>query len=771
MTTDTLNKATVLQVTLVNIPDLLSKADQWVGWRIGSLKPNGKYDKIPVNRHLRDCNANQKSNWMPFDIAVIQYKRHLFDGLGFALSGDPFLPADGKDFYLIGIDMDRCVTGNHLIGYTLSDDVVSVWEQLNKPYLEISPSGTGVRMFVLSSEKIESSNRDGNEMYIDKRYLTITGHVPDGFKGEIVDATDAILALHIKWFPNKHKATNALEARKQGEHATDAREGLSADIQRALAFISSDIDRDNWRDIVWAIKASGLTEAENIARNWSKLSPERYTDEGFDNVWRSFNKDKGITLATLFYHAQLNGFEPRGGVNHNQDEGDILNGRLFAAEYRDKLLFIHESGEELIFTSSGWVHAPPGESHRCAKAVVANLKNKAANAFKADACSQNTRKLLSHATKSSQEPRLNAMISMARSEPGMTECLRNFDADSNLIGLINGIYDMSASALVKPTPEIRLSMRSNIQYDPNATCPKWRAFLERVQPDDNVRRLIQQLVGIFLTGDSTLQKIIILYGSGANGKSTLIELVSWLMGDYAHRIPTEMLMQHQRSPQGPSPDIVSLKGRRLVYCNEIEEGRRLDEARVKELTGGDSLTGRAPYARKSTTFRPTHNLVMVGNHKPEIHDMSHGMWRRVLLLPFDTTVPSSEQNQKLLEELKHESAGIFNWALDGLADYKKNGLHIPSSVIAVTEAYKDDEDIIGEWLSENCKSVAGSQIAIADCYKVYSNWAYARGHRPLAQSRFTRRLRDRGYKRDAGKRYYLGLELNEFGSHNLRMGV
>ena len=177
---------------------------------------------------------------------------------------------------------------------------------------------------------------------------------------------------------------------------------------------------------------------------------------------------------------------------------------------------------------------------------------------------------------------------------------------------------------------------------------------------------LQRLIGYCLTGDVGRQVFAFFYGHGANGKSVFIELIAWLLGDYAHKVPTEMLMHHQRNRQGPSPDIVSLKGRRFIYANETEEGRRLAEARVKDFTGGDTLTGRAPYGKADITLRPTHKLFVVGNHKPEITDTSIGMWRRVRLIPFDQTIAEAKRDPKLLETLKSEGSGILNGLLLGL---------------------------------------------------------------------------------------------------------
>ena len=491
---------------------------------------------------------------------------------------------------------------------------------------------------------------------------------------------------------------------------------------------------------------------------------DMYDEPVFDKLWNSITHkpDDGIGLGTLFHHAKQVGWvDQRIAANATQDSKDILNGRLFAQANVNRLLFIYETNDLLVFSSQvGWTHAPIGEADKTAKDVVASVASKAAELFKRDTDSSDAKKLRTHANYSSTAPRIEAMIKLAKSEPGMSARLSDFDADPYLLGVQNGILDLRNGVLVPVTPDTLVSKRAGIIFNPEAVCPQFDQFLLTVQLDQGVRRLLCQLVGIWLTGSSNLQKLIFFYGLGANGKTTFIELVAWLLGEYSNRIATEMLMQHQRNPQGPSADIVDLKGRRLVYCNEVEEGRRLADAKVKEMTGGDSLSGRVPHAKKAVTFQPSHNLVMVGNHMPEVRDTSHGMWRRMLLIHFNQVIPANAQDPSLLDKLKSEGPGVLNWALSGLHDYQKNGLCIPTVVSAATDAYRSDQDIIGEWIADDCTVVAGALTSKSLIYDAYRKWAIAHGHKPLAQSRLTRKLSERGHPQDKGKRNITGLSLN-----------
>lgn len=495
-----------------------------------------------------------------------------------------------------------------------------------------------------------------------------------------------------------------------------------------------------------------------------KTSANKYDPASFDKLWLSASADGGVTLGTLFHHAEQAGWKRAAGASQSTMEvKDLKNARAFAEQNRNHLLFVNETGDILQFGQFGWAKAPNGTAQSAAKQVIADFAQEAANEFDQAHDSARGKALFAHVNFSSTAPRIDAMIALAKSEPGMSRSLADFDANPWHLGLTNGVLDINTLKLVPVSPELLVTKRANVSFDPGAKSPHFDQFLATVQPDQATRRLLQQLAGLFLCGSPMIQTLIFFYGLGANGKSTFIELMHWLLGDYSNRIQTEMLMQHPRSPQGPSPDIVSLKGRRLVYCNEIEENRRLAEARVKELTGGDTLTGRTPYAKENITFQPTHNLVMVGNHAPEVRDMSHGLWRRMLLVPFSQVIPPSQQDPDLLAKLKAEGSGVLNWALNGLQDYRQNDLMISHEVEEATNAYKNEEDILADWLNDHCVTIASASTPKESIYEAYRNWTLRHGNQPMAQAKLTRRLREREFRLDGGRRNIVGLKLNNDG--------
>jgi putative DNA primase/helicase len=539
-----------------------------------------------------------------------------------------------------------------------------------------------------------------------------------------------------------------------------------ARVKSMLAVLPADCDRELWMRIVWGVQATGWQCAEDLAREWSATS-DKFNEGEFLKLATSFKPDGGTGFGTLVHIAQQHGWVEPEGIESERftgSGGDVKNGQLFARMQRNKLMYIHEIGDWLSFkNAAGWIAAPPGEEDRAAKTALAKMREVAARLYKESPEDTKTKRLMAHVERTSKAQNIRAMIEMAKSEDGMTVRLSDFDNDGMLLGVQNGVLNLRTGQLLPVSPGVLVSKRCGVSYDTAATCPRFQRFLEDVQPDAEMRAFLQRWAGYCLTGSVREQKLLFLFGGGANGKSVFIELLAWLLGDYSKKIATELLMQHQRSPQGPSPDIVALKGARLIYANETEEGRRLAESRVKDLTGGDTLTGRVPYGKADITFRPSHKLVIVGNHRPEITDNSHGMWRRVALAPFDVTIAEGRRDPELLEHLRGEGAGILNWALEGLRQWQSNGLGVPRKIEAATAAYRDEQDIIGEWVADHCETGAGRTAKKDLAYRAYREWARANGHAPMAQKRLTRRLGERGFPQLSDKRTIGGMALSKEG--------
>ena len=240
-----------------------------------------------------------------------------------------------------------------------------------------------------------------------------------------------------------------------------------------------------------------------------------------------------------------------------------------------------------------------------------------------------------------------------------------------------------------------------VVYDPDATCPTFDRFLARVQPALEMRAFLQRWFGLSMTG-LKIQKFAFMYGAGANGKSVLVDLIARMLGDYSHMAKIESFTGRNRRGGGDAtPDIFPLMGARMVRASEPEEGERLQEGLIKELTGGEPLLVRQ-LNENFIEVHPFFKLTMSGNHKPDIRGTDDGIWRRVLLVPFDVQIPPEERDEKLGEKLWEERSGILNWLIAGLIDYLERGLQEPRQVLDATKDYRADSDPIGTFLGDAC---------------------------------------------------------------------
>lgn len=266
----------------------------------------------------------------------------------------------------------------------------------------------------------------------------------------------------------------------------------------------------------------------------------------------------------------------------------------------------------------------------------------------------------------------------------------------------DGATSVADVALRAHDRQDRLTKLAAVPYDPAATAPGFDAFLRRIQPDASMRGFLQRWFGLSMTA-LPMQKLVFLYGNGANGKSVLVDLIARTLGNYAATARIESLTGFNRRGGGDAtPDLIPLMGARLVRTSEPDEGQRLQEGLIKELTGGEPILMRGLHA-DFIEVRPFFKLTMSGNHKPEIQGTDDGIWRRVLLVPFDVQIPEGERDLNFGDRLfAAEAPGILNWLRDGLIDYLEGGLQPPEAVIAATTEYRQESDPIGVFLAECC---------------------------------------------------------------------
>jgi putative DNA primase/helicase len=255
---------------------------------------------------------------------------------------------------------------------------------------------------------------------------------------------------------------------------------------------------------------------------------------------------------------------------------------------------------------------------------------------------------------------------------------------------------------------------------------------------------LQRVCGYLLTASVSEECLFFMYGDGRNGKSVMVETIKHVMGEYAGVAEPDLIMARQNSVI--PVDVAALRGTRAVFMNETEQNKRFDEAKLKNLTGGDSLQAR--FMRENLfTFKPTHKLVLRGNHKPTVSGTDEGIWSRLRLIPFDLRLTPEQRDQRLKETLSGESAGILAWMVEGCIDWQRNGLKTPQIILDAVAAYRSESDSVGKFLDEACTLGANCQVKSSAIYSHYRSWCEKAGERYLSNKDFPSELEKRGISR------------------------
>lgn len=438
---------------------------------------------------------------------------------------------------------------------------------------------------------------------------------------------------------------------------------------------------------------------------------------------------------------------------------DLGNARRLVRQHGHELRYCPTWRRWLVWDDKRWVVDTTGEVMRRAKATVQAIYAEAAQLAE-----ENERSAVAKwAMKSEACTRLRAMIELAQSEPEIPVMPEQLDVNPWLLNVQNGTLDLKTGTLRTQRREDLITKLAPVAYDPNAVCPIWLHFLDRIM--NHNRALIgflQRAFGYALTGDTTEQVLFFCYGAGANGKSTLLETFRGVLGrDYAQQTPTETLLVKARSGGIPN-DLARLQGARLVSAVEADAGRTLAEALVKQITGGDTITARFLH-QEFFEFRPAFKLFVAANDKPHIRGTDHAIWRRIHLIPFTVTIPPEEQDKTLLTKLKGEWAGILTWGIQGCLAWLAEGLGVPAEVTAATQSYRAEMDVLGDFLDDCCHIQSTAQVTVKELYGAYTSWCACNGERPLAKRGFGLRLQERGFTPvrlgAAGTRAWCGLGL------------
>lgn len=710
------------------IPQELIELNQWVAWK-GEKKDNGKMTKIPINPATGIyAKTSDPETWGSFTDAVRCCQEKELNGIGLVFSDqDPF----------VGIDFDNCIDENG----SINSEVERFIKDVNS-YAEKSPSGKGIHIIARGKLPGPGKRTGMMEMYDEKRFFTITGERLPESSASINDAGDTIKRIY-KGFAQEERAIENINTDDEFllQKAMTANNGakFKALWEGDWSGYKSESEADLALCKILAFHCAGDKARISQLFKKSGLYRPKWNEPHFADG-RTYGE--GTIQKALCRKTNTCQTELKAGIEYNKGEGfkmtDLGNAERLVYSFGDQIRYCHAWKAWLIWDGVRWVVDDTEKIKQLSKKVVRLIYEEATKAKDDD----KRRALVRHALSSENEYRICSMIKLAQSEMVITP--KEFDNNPFLLNVNNGTIDLRTGKLRPHQREDFITKLAPVDFDEKAISPLWYAFLNQIMDGNySLISFLQRAVGYSLTGDVSEQCLFIFFGSGANGKSTFLNTIGYMFGDYSQQMPTETLMVKTR---GAIPnDVARLKGSRFITASEAEAEHRFAESLVKQMTGGDTITARFLH-KEFFDFEPTHKIFLGTNHKPVIQGTDYAIWRRIRLVPFEITIPENERDKHLVSKLQKEISGILAWAVKGCLEWQKCGLGTPEEVLKATNEYRNELDIINDFITECCVLGSDYEVLTKDIYEKYKEWCEENGDSALSKRALTTCLREKSFK-------------------------
>jgi putative DNA primase/helicase len=807
MASPTFPRPVALPLSPDHIPKELKVSPQFVGWRY-ELRDD-KWTKPPVcvetGEHASSTDLNTCAT---YELTFLAYRNdtHQLDGIGYVLV---------EHDNIVGFDFDHCRnpdTGE------IDPWALELVRQLDS-YTEVSPSGTGLRVWTYGTfaDPKQGRKRGDIEMYRGQRFLTLTGCHLDGTPPTIEPRQEAINTIYKQFFhrpdltpgdPQTNRHTSTLKDDILLERALNARNGgklarlLAGDIRGYPSTSEADL-------ALCSVLAFWTQDPEQINRLVCRSALFREKWERAD--YRDATIAKALGNAREHWRGgavsptngqpggpthHTNGHSPTLDVNediHGEDIHltDVGNGLRLVQQFGHDLRYVITWKKWIMWHGGRWVVDEGALVEWRAKQVIAGLyawaqrevgqlaenipEDEEEKQQRATEIAK-VRAILKWAHDSENGTHIDLMVKRARVNPKVQLRHDQLDVDPMLFQCANGTIDLRTSERREPQRGDYITKQSPVIHDPDAICPRWMSFLQRIQgypqandhlsPNERGTRVeradrmityLKRLVGMSLTGDITEQQLQFLYGTGQNGKSTFLNTILALLGDYGMQAAPNFLLvrEHEQHPT----ELTDLFGKRFVSTIEIEKGKELAEALMKTLTGSENVRARR-MREDFWQFPPTWKVWLAANDKPKVKGRDKATWRRIKLIPFEVTIPDEEVDHDLPGKLLEELPGILNWAIEGCQEWKDRGLEEPEEVTRATEAYREETDILGQFVHECCVKPAGTIVPKTQSSVLHKAFdAYA--GTMLSPVGFADLMKASGYKKKTieGKVYWVGIGL------------
>nr|WP_306266468.1 phage/plasmid primase, P4 family [Pararhizobium sp. IMCC3301] len=735
-TSKTYHKTSVSDKPSLPLSDL-ADALIWVAWR-----ETNEGRKLPVNPATgRAAKSDDPDSWGTRKAAYkrtqnSRWKREKTGQVGVGVMFGPLAQEEG--WRLCGVDLDGCRDPDTCDLEPWAEVVVDRFAS----FTETSPSGTGVHILFLASESDFAKLRDSGlvtdkggaefslgdhteiALFMGGRYFTVTE--------DLIREESAIRAVPLKtlrWLVRDHGPAFKRGAGKAATAGSGDDSGSGLGFKFLCDRFREGFDEDEAR--------AAIGEDAGDAGAWWQRAGDRQQDRTVQNARKRITGE-GAEIIDLFDDlddpdveaAYILGVEPDTDSDFELDEDGVI--RAFTAAHKDELRFDHAAGSWFRFDGNSWRREETKLAHHYARKLATDMADD-------DPKAKALRKVSVW----------EAIERGARTVREFVATAADWNRDPWLLGTPRGTVDLRTGSLSPGRPDDHISRLTAVapipleRFDAERDCPRWLAFLdEALDGDAEAIRFLRMWGGYSLSGETKEHALVFVYGPGGSGKSTAINTVADILGEYAINVATSTLTaaRHDAHPE----EIARLDGARLAWASETEKGRAWAENRIKSLTGGDKITARF-MRQNSFEFTPQMKLVIVGNNAPTLTSVDEAVKRRFIILPFDHPPKSKDTN--LPAKLREEWPGILSWMIEGCLDWQAHGLVRPAVAERATEAYFAEQDIFAQWIEDCCTTGKHEADTTGNLWDSWSAYAYENGEAPGTRKRsFPETLSQRGFE-------------------------
>lgn len=776
------------------IPLELKQLSHWVGWKYMQRPGEDHKRKVPINAmDGQPAKSNDPATWCDFDTACLGKERFGLDGIGFMFSGDG----------IFGIDIDHCYDPET---QELDPAAAEIIETVQS-YTELSPSGTGIHILCKGALPEGRKRRGAVEMYSTLRYFTVTGN-QFGLEYPFSDCTERVAVMHRKYLGEEENAAGAQKAALPMPTGRGTNADMSVDAILRRMFDSKhgqklqDLYNGSWER--YGIGDGSQSSADQAFCNtlafWcrcdtalmdaifrrSRLYRQKWDKRRGAKTYGQITIDRAIKDCRDIWEPQERVQRPAPAVPpppqntfnevpvmENTTVGETGQRKYYtyddtgnAQRFRDAnaglIHYNHVDGCWIYWDGVRWASDENGEIKRRADKMLADMAkdlkemqdDPAYNAYK------------KHLSRSRSHRGKEGFIAEARHLEGVPVLPSEMDRAGNAFNVRNCLISLKTGRTAEHDKKYMISKLAPVTYDENARCPRWDRFIEEVTCGDKSLQLyLQRMIGYCMTAYTKEQCMFFLYGNGSNGKSVFVDTIAYMLGEYAASCQPETVMMRDRNNTARG-DLARLKGARMVVTSEPNDGCRLDEGIVKQMTGGteNKLTARFLYGREFE-FSPEFKIVMSTNYKPVIKGTDNGIWRRVRLIPFTAEFTKENRDPQLTEKLRRELPGILNWAIAGAVGWCKEGLPPCAIIDEAGQEYRSEMDRVQQFLDDCTERSDSGSTQASTLYKCYRAWCSEQGDRfPISSNKFCSELKRRYKSRKTSAfNEYLGICINAFG--------